>query len=241
MTGIGGLALSYAAGALSTLSPCVLPILPIVLFGVVDRNRWGPLLLAAGLAGSFMTTGLLVAAFGFSIGFDPSVLRFVIAALMVAVGIVLLMPSLQGWLASQAVSVAGGGQTLIDRIQPSGTLGPLVLGAMLGVVWSPCAGPTLGVAIGLAAQSDTMIKAAVLMGIFSVGAVTPILLLAYGSRRAIAARRDLLASITRIAKPVTAGALILLGAFVLTGMDKQLEAVLTGAMPAWLVGLTTSL
>lgn len=241
MAEIGGLALSYAAGALSTLSPCVLPILPIVLFGVVQQSRWGPLLLAAGLAASFTATGLLVAAFGFSIGIDPFILRFVIAALMVAVGIVLLVPSLQGWLASQAVSVSAGGQSMIDRIQPTGVFGPLALGAMLGLVWSPCAGPTLGVAVGLAAQSQTMTRAAGLMGTFSLGAVTPILLLAYGSRRAIAARRDLLASITKVAKPVTAGALILLGAFVLTGMDKQLETILTDAMPAWLVGLTTSL
>ncbi|MGE0751296.1 MAG: cytochrome c biogenesis CcdA family protein [Variibacter sp.] len=189
----------------------------------------------------FHGDGALVATFGFSIGFDPSMLRFAIAALMVAVGIVLLVPSLQGWLASQAASVTAGGQTLIDRIQPAGTFGPLALGAMLGVVWSPCAGPTLGVAVGLAAQSETIGKAALLMGIFSLGAVTPILLLAYGSRRAIAARRELLAGITRIAKPVTAGALIVLGAFVLTGMDKRLETLLTDAMPAWLVGLTTSL
>ena len=200
MPGIGGLSVSYAAGALSTLSPCVLPILPIVLYSVVERDRWGPLLLAAGLAGSFTATGLIVAGLGFSIGFDPTLLRSAIAALMLAVGILLLMPSLQGWLAYQAAAVTAGGQTLIDRVQPSGMLGPLVLGAMLGVLWSPCAGPTLGVAIGLAAQSDTMAKAAILTGIFSLGAVTPILVLAYGSRCAIAARRDLLAGITKNCK-----------------------------------------
>lgn len=241
MSGLGGLALGYAAGALSTLSPCVLPLLPVILLGIVERHRWGPLWLACGLALSFTATGLLIAAFGFSVGLDPAMLRLSVSALMVGFGVVLLMPSLQAKLAFRSMPLTTGGQNLIARIQPSGILGQFALGAMLGVVWSPCAGPTLGVAVGLAAQSETMLKAAALMGMFSLGAVTPILLLAYGSRRAMSARRDMLRNISGIAKPITGSALILLGGFALTGIDKQIEAILTNAMPGWLVGLTTSL
>ena len=84
------LALGYAAGALSTLSPCVLPILPIVLFGALERHLWGPVALAAGLAASFAGVGIALASVGFSVGIDPETLRLAVAALMGAAGVVLL-------------------------------------------------------------------------------------------------------------------------------------------------------
>jgi cytochrome c biogenesis protein CcdA len=69
------------------------------------------------------------------------------------------------------------------------------------------------------------------MAAFSLGATTPILALAYGSRQAIFARRDVLARVSRIAKPLVGAALVGVGAFVLTGFDKVIEASLTRAMP----------
>lgn len=241
MPEIGTLALSYAAGALSTLSPCVLPLLPIVLFGVLAKHAWGPVALAAGLSASFSAVGIAIASVGFNIGLDPATLRNAVAVLMLAMGIVLLVPALQGKVAAFAAPVATGGQALLDRIRPSGLGGQFVLGVLLGAIWSPCSGPTLGAAIGLAAQGDTMLKAAAVMAVFGLGAATPVLALAYGSRQAIFARRDLLARTSRIAKPVTGAAFVFVGAFVLSGVDKIVETSLTNAMPDWLTNLTTGL
>ena len=241
MAGLGNLALGYAAGALSTLSPCVLPILPIVLFGAIERNAWGPLALAAGLSASFAAVGVIVASVGFSVGIDPTMLRLVIAALMAGMGTVLLVPALQGRLAAIAMPVATRGQTLIDRLQPSGLVGQFALGALLGVIWSPCSGPTLGAAVGLAAQGNSVGAAAATMISFAFGAATPILALAYGSRQAIFARRDWLARVSRIGKPLMGATFVGIGAFVLTGLDKIVEASLTRAMPDWLVTVTTRL
>ena len=120
MAALSHLALSFGAGALSTLSPCVLPILPILLFGVLERHAWGPLALAAGLSASFAAVGIAIASVGFSIGIDPSSLRIAVAALMAGMGVVLLVPALQGRLTTVASPVATKGQTLLDRIQPSG-------------------------------------------------------------------------------------------------------------------------
>lgn len=78
------LALGYAAGALSTLSPCVLPILPIVLFAAIERHAWGPIALAAGMALSFAAVGIALATVGFSAGIDPATLRLAIAVLLAA-------------------------------------------------------------------------------------------------------------------------------------------------------------
>jgi cytochrome c-type biogenesis protein len=241
MADLGNLALSYAAGALSTLSPCVLPLLPIVLFGVLERHAWGPLALAAGLSASFAAVGIAIASFGFSIGIDPSTLRVGVAVLMLSMGIVLLVPILQRRLAAIAAPVATGGQTLLDRLQPTGLGGQFLLGILLGAIWSPCSGPTLGAAVGLAAQGETVGKAAAIMLTFGLGASTPILALAYGSRQAIFARREWLARMSRIGKPLMGAAFVGVGAFVLTGLDKIVEASLTRAMPDWLVTVTTRL
>jgi cytochrome c-type biogenesis protein len=241
MAELGGLALSYAAGALSTLSPCVLPLLPIILFGALEQHAWGPVALAAGLSASFAGVGIFLAWLGFSIGLDPTAFRLAVAALMLIIGILLLVPALQSRFARAAAPVAMGGQALIDRLRLSGIGGQFALGMLLGAIWSPCSGPTLGAAIGLAAQSETAGRAAMVMAMFSIGAATPILALAYGSRQAIFARRDLLARTSRIAKPLMGAALIGVGVFVLTGFDKVVEASLTRAMPDWLVTVTTRL
>ena len=137
--------------------------------------------------------------------------------------------------------VAIGGQALVDRLRPSWFGGQFALGMLLGAIWSPCSGPTLGAAIGLAAQSGTAGRAAMVMAMFGLGAATPILALAYGSRQAIVARRDLLARTSQIAKPLMGAALVGIGVFVLTGFDKVVEASLTRAMPDWLVSVTTRL
>jgi cytochrome c-type biogenesis protein len=212
-----------------------------VLFGALERHLWGPVALAAGLAASFAGVGIALALVGFNVGINPGTLRLVVAALMGAAGIVLLVPALQGRVASMASPLAGKGQILFDRLQPTGIWGQFALGAMLGVIWSPCSGPTLGAAIGLAAQGDDLGRAAATMSAFALGAATPILLLAYGSRRAIMARRDWMARASRIGKPLMGAAFFGIGLFVLTGLDKIVETSLTNAMPEWLVNVTTRL
>jgi cytochrome c-type biogenesis protein len=241
MTEFGGLVLGYAAGALSTLSPCVLPLLPIILVGAIEQHAWGPVALAAGLSASFAGVGTVLVSLGFSFGIDPTAFRLGAAGLMLIIGIVLLVPTLQRRFALLAAPVAIGGQALIDRLGPSGIGGQFALSMLLGAIWTPCSGPTLGAAIGLAAQSETAGRAATVMAMFSLGAATPILALAYGSRQAIVARRDLLARRSRVAKPLMGATLVSIGALVRTGFDKVVEASLTRAMPDWLVSVTTRL
>ncbi len=239
MVELGSLALGFVAGALSTLSPCVLPLLPIVLIGVLEQHVWGPVALAAGLSVSFAVVGIFIASVGFSIGLDPAMLRLGVATLMAGLGVVLLVPAFQDRLAVIAAPLSTGGQSLLGRMKPSGIGGQALLGLALGAVWSPCSGPTLGAAVGLAAQSETIGKAAAVMTAFGLGASAPILALAYGSRQAVAARRERLAQLSRIGKPLMGAALLGVGAFILTGLDKIVEAALTRAMPDWLVTVTT--
>jgi cytochrome c-type biogenesis protein len=237
----GNVALGYAAGILSTLSPCVLPILPLVLFGALERHALGPLALAAGLALAFAGVGIAIAAFGFALGVDQAMLRPIAAVLIAGMGLALLLPQAQSVVAGLAAPLAARGQTMLDRLAPSGLGGQFVLGALLGVIWSPCTGPTLGAAVGLAAQGENLGSASVTMVAFAMGAATPIVALAYGSRQAILSRRDQFAQLSRFAKPAIGVTFLTLGLFVLTGVDKMIETILTRAMPDWLLSLTTRL
>jgi cytochrome c-type biogenesis protein len=237
--GLGGLALSYAAGALSTLSPCVLPLLPVVLASAVQQHILGPIALALGLAASFAGMGLFAASLGLSLGIDTTTLRVTAAILMLAVGIVLLVPALQEALTQRMAPVTGWAGGFLQPLPSNGAGAQLLLGLVLGVVWSPCAGPTLGAAIGLAAQRETMIQAATVMAIFGLGAATPVVALAYGSRQVVLSRRDRLRRVSAAAKPIMGIAIAAVGLLVLTGLDKTAETRLTDAMPDWLLNLTT--
>lgn len=233
------LAFGFAAGALSTLSPCVLPLLPVLLGGALQQHRLAPLALAAGLATSFTIVGLFISTLGFAAGIDGAMVRTAAAFLMAGFGIVMLAPRLQLALITVAGPLTGGANGLLGRISGDGLGGQFLLGMLLGAVWSPCAGPTLGAAIGLAAQSGTTAQAALIMLVFSLGATAPMLALAYGSRQAMTARRDRLAKLAKWGKPVMGAILLVMGVLILTGLDKVIETALTAAMPPWLVAVTT--
>jgi cytochrome c-type biogenesis protein len=182
---VGSLALAFLAGVLSILSPCVLPILPIVLGAAASEHRWGPAALAAGLAASFVVIGLFVATIGYSIGLDGDRLRYVAATLMIAIGVVLLVPRFQVQLA-----VAGAPlQNWIDRhfggSPLSGVAGQVSVGLLLGAVWSPCVGPTLGAASILAARGSDLGVVGATMLSFGLGAGLPLAALGLLSREAV--------------------------------------------------------
>jgi cytochrome c-type biogenesis protein len=111
--------------------------------------RVGSVALAVGLSASFAGTGVFLTSLSFSVGVDPATFRLGIAALMLIIGVVLLVPALQSRFALVAAPVATGGQAVLDRLRPSGIGGQFALGILLGAIWSPCSGPTLGTAIGL--------------------------------------------------------------------------------------------
>ena len=90
--GITTLPLALFAGLFSILSPCVLPLTPVVLGAAVAEHRFGPIALAAGLATSFTAIGLFVATIGYSIGLDSDVFRMVGAVMLAGFGVILVLP-----------------------------------------------------------------------------------------------------------------------------------------------------
>lgn len=236
---VGAPLFAFGAGLLSSLSPCVLPILPIVLGAAVAQHRWGPAALAAGVALSFSGMGLFVATLGFSLGLDAGVFRALGAVMLVALGLIMLVPRLHEQFAVAAGGVSSRVSGMSYRVPTGGLRGQFVLGLTLGIVWSPCVGPTLGAASLLAAQGRELVQVSLTMLAFGLGASLPLIGLGLLSRRLLAQWRGSLAAFGQQGKAVLGGLACLIGLFILTGLDRPLEALLVSASPEWLSRMTS--
>lgn len=239
--GLGSYGLALAAGGLSTLSPCVLPLLPILLATAVAAHRLGPYALAGGLALSFTVVGVLVASLGAALGLDQGVFRLVAASLLIAFGVVLLSARLQERFAVATSGLSGAWNSLLARVSLDGFSGQFTLGLLLGVVWSPCVGPTLGAAVTLASQGRDLGQVTLLMALFGIGAGIPLIALGLVSRGAMAKVRGKLLAAGKFGKQALGGVMLLLGILILSGADKLFEAWVLQAAPEWLARLTTSI
>ena len=235
----GSLAIAFLAGLFSTLSPCVLPLIPLVLGAALTVHRFGPVALAGGLAVSFVTIGLFVATIGFSLGLSGDSFRAVSAVLMTAVGLLLLIKALQDRLSALLSPIGDLFQSRFGIAKGNSLAGQFGVGVLLGAVWSPCVGPTLGAASVLAAQGKNLMQVGLTMAMFGLGAALPLLVLGAVSQEALKRRRTQLAKTGTFGKRALGGALILFGLLILSGTDKQLEAYLVDASPDWLTSLTT--
>src|SRR5277367_3039516 len=220
--GLGSIGFAFLAGALSTLSPCVLPLLPLVLGGAASAHRFGMAALAAGLVLSFVAVGLFVATIGFAIGLDGDLFRTVSAVLLALIGVVLLSGALQRRFATAASGVADAGNRLLGRFAPAGLPGQFVIGVVLGAVWSPCVGPTLGAASVLAAQGRDLFAVAAVMIAFGVGTALPLLAVGLLSRAALQRWRGRMLSAGAGGKYLLGGGAVLVSLLILTGADHAL-------------------
>jgi cytochrome c-type biogenesis protein len=234
------LALAFAAGLLSILSPCVLPLVPIVLGAAIVAHPLGALALAAGLALSFTVLGLLLALVGFGLGIDAGMLRVAAAMIMIALGAILLVPSWQARLAAAGGPLSSWTDRRFGGFASSGLAGQFAIGLLLGAVWSPCVGPTLGAASLLASQGQDLARVTLTMAIFGIGAALPLVLLGLLSRATLMRVRSKLMSAGKFGKGALGAAFILIGAAIVSGTDKKIEAALVEASPQWLTELTTS-
>ena len=195
--------------------------------------------LASGLALSFVVIGMFIATIGYGIGLDASFFRIIAAMMLIGIGVILLVPQLQTQVAAAAAPISGWTEDRFGGIETGGLSGQFALGLLLGAVWSPCVGPTLGAASVLAAQGENLWQVAFVMLAFGVGAALPLLLLGLLSRETLIRWRGRLLEAGKRGKVVLGGLLIVIGLLIVSGLDKRLEAVLVEASPAWLTEITT--
>jgi len=231
--------LALLAGLLTTLSPCVLPVLPMVAASATSRSRWGLPAMALGLALTFTVVGVTLARSGSMLGLDDRSLRLGAGILMVTLGLALLVPRAQRAMEGLLQRLGNVGGNAAARVQSDHPAAQLGVGVLMGAAWSPCVGPTLGAAIGLAASGGSTTNAAVVMAIFSTGAVLPLMLVGFLGRELLLRNRQGLARAGELGRQLMGASLLVIGVLVVTGLDKALEARLLDLAPEWLVALTT--
>lgn len=232
--GLVALVLAFVAGLLTALSPCVLPLLPLVM-GSAARNRYGPTALAAGFVTTFTVIGVLLASVGTALGLSDTIVRSISAALLVAAGGLMISHRLQDATGRWLSPLASASAKLSARAD-QGLGAQFFIGALLGGVWSPCVGPTLGAALGLATRSETLARAAAIMAAFGLGSATFLLAAGYASRAVMGQRLRLLQA-GESGRLVFGIVLLLVGASVASGVDKLIESAVLARLPQWWVEL----
>lgn len=232
---------AYGAGLLTLINPCVLPILPIVLATSLQSSRHGPLAVAAGMSISFVVLGMLVTVLGRSIGLTAETLADIGAVLMILFGLVLLIPKLSARFTTATAGMSARADAGIDDVDQSGLKGQFIGGMLLGVMWSPCIGPTLGGAIGLASQGENLIWATLIMIFFALGVSTVIIALGYGARSVIMKRQALMRVIAKKSQPILGVVFVAVGLGILFRVHHFLEAWAIQHLPTWLVDFSVIL
>jgi cytochrome c-type biogenesis protein len=233
--------LALAAGVLGIVSPCVWPLVPVVTSSAAAGSRTGPFYLALGMSLAFAGAGTVVTLLLVSSGLDPELLRYVAAVLLTLVGLTLLVRRMSDGLTLRLAGLTagrggdGGAATSSGRA-PSGPA-QFGVGALLGVVWLPCVGPTLGAAIALASMGQSMGTAFIVMLAYGIGTAGVLLAAGLLSGSMLSRWRPQLLSGGGFGRKLLGSTLLLLGVLVLTGFDKVLETMAVGFIPAWIFTL----
>lgn len=233
--------LGYLAGLLTLINPCVLPVLPIVLASALQASKYGPMALAAGLSISFVFFGISVAAFGRSFGLNETMVVQAAAFLMIAFGLVLVIPYFNTAFSTATAGISAGADIRMDSLNNKSLKGQFLGGVFLGAVWSPCVGPTLGGAISLAYQGQNLLQATAIMTSFALGISTIILLLGYGAQSVLKKRRDLMRRIAEKSKTIMGMVFIVVGVAILFDLQQIIEGWLVQNLPAWFIDFSVKI
>ena len=215
-------ALALAAGFLTIAAPCVLPMLPII-FGasVGHQDPMRPLLITLGFAVTFSLVAFLFGLFPSILGLSQATLRDAAALMLLVFGLLMVWPHpfelVSTHLASRLGTVGAASATA-----GTGKAGAVILGASLGAVWAPCAGPVLGSILTLIASAESLDRAALLLACYSVGAAVPMLLIAYGGQYVLTRARRLIGH----ARPLQQGFGVVI-MLIAVAMMFQYDAVIT--------------
>lgn len=232
---------SFVAGLLTTLSPCVLPILPFVMGSALKKNKKAPLYMVIGLATSFVIVGFSISRFGTLLGLDNEEIRQGSAIALVITSFFFLSKKFQSSISEKLTTFAniGSDTTYKLNLDESSNWDSLLLGGLLGIIWSPCAGPTLGVAVSLASQQGPIEEALKIMIVYAIGASLPMLLISYGFRSFFQKHQSKISNFSENSKMFFGFILFLTGAFIFFGLDKSVEAFLLKNLPNFWVDLIT--
>ncbi|MCO5084444.1 MAG: cytochrome c biogenesis CcdA family protein [Rhizobiaceae bacterium] len=226
---------AFLAGVITVLSPCVLPLLPVILATAAQEGKARPVGVVVGFVGSFTLATLTLSFLVRSLGLSPDLNRLLAAIILIVLGLVLAVPLLheafERW-ASGLISRMPAG-----RRQANGFGGGLAVGTGLGFAWSPCVGPIMASVITLALNQQVDAGAVLVTLAFSLGTALPMAAIILGGRRLVTRLSWFQANSTRIQRVL--GALIVLtGVAILLGWDRLIQIQLLIWFPGWEPALT---
>ncbi len=224
---------AFFAGFITVTSPCVLPILPIILGSALKKNRLYPVFMVLGLAFTFSLLGVLFGSIGSVIGLGKHTLETIAIALLGFMGLVIVVKPLQLAFARFAAKTLECCRLAPRQTGSESALQAFAVGSSLGVVWAPCAGPVLASILALAASTQSAVASFFLLLVYALGAGAPMLAIAYGGQRALSGRR-FLQEHTEGIKQAFGWILILTAALLALGLFQKLEAALLPYLPSYI-------
>ncbi len=200
------MALTIFAGIASVASPCVLPVVPIIVTGTEADHKHRPLLIVLGLSLSFMTMGLMTSLFGGVIAGAMPLLEKTAGIMVILFGLLMLFNINLFKRLTFFSNIQGSGQ---------GRWSGLIMGLTLGLVWIPCVGPMLAGVLTLVATDGRLSSGLILLACYSIGFAIPMLLLGYASQSVRQRIKQVNAHPLAI-RLVSSGLLIAFGIFILS-------------------------
>lgn len=231
--------LSFLAGNVSVLSPCVFPAIPFVVGSAFQEHRLGPLAVAFGLVFSFVLSTIIFVVLGSMIGIEQSMVQKIGAILLIIMGLIYLLPRSQNVFEKYFSKLANLGNSTINKNKKNGLFGQFLVGMLIGLVWSPCIGPAYGSALALAASSGTRLNGIISITTFGIGITTPILIIAYGLRN-YTFKKKMIGKLNYYFKYILGISMIILGVAIILGLDKSFEEFAVNSMPGWFLKIITS-
>lgn len=215
------------SGVITILSPCILPVLPIVLSGSVG-GRSKPLGIVTGFIASFslftLTLSFIVQTFNLS----PQSLRTFAVVVITLFGIILVIPKLQLYF-----------EVLVSKVikkQPksnkSGFFGGVIVGTSLGLIWTPCVGPIMASVITLAISQNVDGGAVIIVLAYSLGTSIPMLGIMLGGRSLLNRFPKLVQNSGRVQR-IFGVVMIVTGLSIGIGLDRQFQSFILNTFPEY--------
>lgn len=225
----------FFAGILIAFSPCILPALPIIGATALQKNKFGPVITAAGLIFGFVLMGVVLKSIALFFSFSAELWRVTAAMILIILGSFALISKYSTYINHMMMPMLGYADNLSVKANKRGLYGQFCIGMLLGVIWMPCVGPALGGVMVMIAHDPHYITAIISLAIFGLGASLPLLLCSYGLHYGLSSFH----TVSQYVELLFGLILIIAGCIILFRLDLYFQALILVNLPQWWLNLIT--